>query len=54
MKILQSFGENRLEFVEKLKIIMIGQMISIWNVKKFVKFFDQNLYEKFTFVANFY
>ena len=33
MKILEKFGENRLKFVEKLKIVNIWRMISIGQVK---------------------
>ena len=33
MKILEFFAENRQEFVEHCKLIMIWRMISIWQVK---------------------
>ena len=33
MKILEIFGENRLEFIEKCRIIKIYGMISIWQLK---------------------
>ena len=76
MKILEIFGENWLEFLEKCKIIKIWWMISIGQVKlsklpakpfafgpkmnlilktfkKFLIFFDQNLYGKLTFFTIF-
>ena len=65
MKILEIFGENRPEFIEKCKVIKICWMISIGQVKqsklharfcafgpkmkRILRFFDQNLYGKFTF-----
>ena len=75
-KFLTFFGENRLQFREKCKIIEIWWMISIEqeklsnlsakhcafgpklkrilkNFKKILRFFDQNLYGKLTFLQFF-